>query len=187
MFISHTLLTNLVGRVEVLVPDGWPDDYGFIVRIGSPGLEPLLRIQSRCAYGEIFGSLHCDCGPQLQKSMQSVMDDGGGYIFYLNQEGRGAGIRTKAQAYEAAEERGVDTFSFYIESGQAADLRDYAPVANALLKMGIERVRLLTNNPVKQDALVSHGIAVARIPLVCATHSVAADYINAKRSQGHFL
>src|SRR5438105_1259191 len=110
--IEHALTTQLLGDVTVLVPDEWTAQEGFILRVGPLSNEPLVRIQSRCAYGDVFGSIHCDCRGQLDASA-ALLRAHGGLLVYLEQEGRGAGISAKAAAYRAAERDLVDTFTHY--------------------------------------------------------------------------
>jgi len=184
--IRHTLRTRRLGPAEVLVPTDWPRDYGFLLRVGSPGPVPLVRIHSRCAYGDVFGSMHCDCAAQLDLSCHEIQKQGG-YLFYLEQEGRAAGGTIKAQAYMAQEANGVDTFDYFESLALPPDLRDYAPVARALRHLGHDRVRLLTNNLLKVDALTSVGMGVERIPLVAPIAGPEQSYIAAKRARGHLL
>jgi GTP cyclohydrolase II len=108
-------------------------------------------------------------------------------VFYLEQEGRGAGLRRKAEAYAAAADSSIDTFSYYEREGIDIDPRDYSMVADVLGNLGITHVRLLTNNPGKVEALERVGIWVERIPLQVSTHPAAGAYMNAKRERGHLL
>ncbi len=113
------------------------------------------------------------------------MQENGGLLFYLEQEGRGAGLRPKAAAYEAAERSGADTFTVYEELGLTADPRKYEHVSDVLLAMSIRSVRLLTNNPRKVAALRARDIAVDIVPLVVETSEYAENYIASKRHRGH--
>jgi len=185
--IQHGLMTNLLGPATVLVPEQWGPNFGFIVLAGTLLDWPLVRIHSRCAYGEVFGSVHCDCQIQLATSADLIRKDGGGLIVYLEQEGRGAGISAKASAYQAAERDGVDSFSHYEQSGLPADSRSYVDVGPALVALGIRSLRLLTNNPAKVHAIEHAGIQVKRVPLVVPTDVLAAAYVQAKRERGHLL
>jgi 3,4-dihydroxy 2-butanone 4-phosphate synthase/GTP cyclohydrolase II len=108
-------------------------------------------------------------------------------LFYLEQEGRGAGLSVKARAYEAEANRGVDSFTFYEELGLISDLRTYVFVVRVLRGLGVHRIRLLTNNPAKCDALVLEGIDVIRVPLIIETGVHAKPYMDAKRKRGHLL
>jgi 3,4-dihydroxy 2-butanone 4-phosphate synthase/GTP cyclohydrolase II len=182
--VRHQLSTELLGEVDVIVPASWPEDYGLIMSVGDSGSSPLVRIQSRCAYGEVFGSRHCDCRSQLEVAA-SKLRARGGLLFYLEQEGRGAGIRAKASAYEASAAQNVDTLAHYESLGLPADPRDYAPVAQALNEMEVVSVHLLTNNPRKVEALSLAGINVVPTSLVVPFHDLAGDYLLAKRNRGH--
>lgn len=171
--------------MKVEIPEQFPIDFGFCLRIGQPQNSPIVRMHSRCAYGEIFGSLHCDCGPQLQTSIDYMKNNGGGLFFYLEQEGRGAGLEAKAAAYLANELNGIDTFEYYQHAIGSADPRDYSPVANFLVANGIQKVRLITNNPEKTMALKNAGIAVERVRIRTELSSHSLEYVAAKRAQGH--
>lgn len=184
--LAHRLVTGLTGEVEVVVPAGWTDGTGILLRFGNPGATPLVRIHSRCTYGDVFGSYHCDCGAQLAESAR-LLRESGGLLFYLEQEGRGAGQRPKAAAYHAAEQFGTDTFTVYEQLGLTADPRCYDQVADALIAMSIRSVRLLTNNPSKPAALRSRDIRVETVPLQVETSEHAARYLESKRRRGHTL
>lgn len=182
--LEHRLVTDLTGEVDVLVPAGWASGAGLMLRFGGFASPPLVRIHSRCTYGDVFGSRHCDCGGQLAESARRLRNHGG-LLFYLEQEGRGAGLRPKAAAYQAAERSGPDTFMVYEQLGLAADPRDYDHVSEVLVGMSIRSVRLLTNNPQKAAALRAHDIEVEVVPLVVETSEQAEGYISSKRRRGH--
>lgn len=155
---------------------------------GSPELElaPLVRIHSECFTGDVFGSLRCDCGPQLDAALRRIADNGSGIIIYLRQEGRGIGLLNKLKAY-ALQEEGLDTVDANRALGFADDLRDYRIGADMLADLGIDSVRLLSNNPDKVRGLEQWGVRVAkRHPLVIAPVSENVDYIRAKEQKmGH--
>lgn len=183
--IAHRLQSRYWDEFKVVIPSVWQRDFGFVVVFGEPTHNQLVRIHSRCAYGDVFGSELCDCKDQLDKSMAMIKQEGG-LLFYLEQEGRGAGNRVKAEAYQAFEQNRIDTFTFYEAQHQMrADLREYEPVASALREFGVASVRLLTNNPEKLTALADQGIAVARVPLAVEAASAAQPYLAAKRQRGH--
>jgi GTP cyclohydrolase II len=146
----------------------------------------LVRIHSRCTYSEVFASLECDCGWQLQRS-RDLLTRRGGALIYLDQEGRGAGLWAKAQAYRMRQEDGLDTFQAYEKLGLPPDPRSYADAVEFLKARGLDWVRLLTNNPAKIEALEAMGIKVERVPLQAARTPDNGDYLKAKESHGHLL
>ena len=129
---------------------------------GAFGPEPLVRLHSECLTGDALGSLRCDCGEQLRSALQQVATDpqGGAVIYLRGQEGRGIGLANKIRAY-ALQEQGFDTVDANIELGFPADLRDYGVAVQMLNALGVKRLRLLSNNPLKQTALERYGIVVA--------------------------
>ena len=159
---------------------------------GSPGAAediPLVRMHSECLTGDAFGSLRCDCGPQLQSSLQQLAASQGGILVYLRgQEGRGIGLANKMRAY-ALQDQGLDTVEANAALGLPEDAREYAEAAQILRALGATRVRLLTNNPDKVLALRRYGIeVVAVVPLVIAANPFNAGYLDTKaRKFGHFL
>ena len=155
--------------------------------IGAPGGEPpLVRLHSECLTGDVFGSLKCDCGPQLKEALRLIADRGGGILLYLRQEGRGIGLANKIRAY-ALQDRGLDTVDANRRLGFADDERDYVTAAAMLRALGAERVRLLTNNPAKVAGLETEGIAVVeRVAHYLPVNPHNADYIDTKRRRsGH--
>lgn len=154
---------------------------------GDPYDGCLVRIHSRCLYGEVFGSTECDCGPQLQRSIELIRAAGSGLVIYLEQEGRGAGLLAKARAYRYCEDFGADTFTAYAAMELPADCRSYEAAARIILQMNIQRVTLLTNNPEKVEGLSQQGIAVTREPLRVPVSDAAAGYLESKRQHGHLL
>jgi len=155
--------------------------------IGAPGGKPpLVRLHSECLTGDVFGSLKCDCGPQLKEALRIIGDSGGGVLLYLRQEGRGIGLANKLRAY-ALQDRGLDTVDANRRLGFADDERDYAHAAAMLRALGIDRVRLLTNNPNKLSGLEAAGIKVVeRVPHHMSANPHNADYLATKRKKsGH--
>lgn len=151
--------------------------------------EPILvRMHSECLTGDVFHSQRCDCGPQLDKAMASVAAAGRGVILYLRQEGRGIGLLGKVRAY-ALQDEGRDTVEANLELGLPIDGRDYGLAAQILHTLGVQRVRLLTNNPDKVKTLEDMGIIVAeRVPLLIAATDANRSYLRTKREKlGHFL
>lgn len=155
--------------------------------IGAFGGEPpLVRLHSECLTGDVFGSLKCDCGPQLKEALRLIGDAGGGILLYMRQEGRGIGLANKLRAYQL-QDRGLDTVDANRRLGFADDERDYRMAAAMLRALGVDQVRLLTNNPAKVAGLTREGIAVtARVAHHMPTNPHNADYIAAKQGRsGH--
>ncbi|MFD9246420.1 bifunctional 3,4-dihydroxy-2-butanone-4-phosphate synthase/GTP cyclohydrolase II [Streptomyces sp. NPDC059556] len=153
------------------------------------GEDVLVRVHSECLTGDIFHSLRCDCGPQLQASMDRVTEAGRGVVVYLRgHEGRGIGLLSKLRAYEL-QERGRDTLDANLELGLPADARDYAAGAQILVDLGVRSLRLMTNNPDKIDALTRHGLTVEGrepMPVTAGEHNLR--YLRTKRDRmGHDL
>ena len=155
----------------------------------SAGGPPLVRLHSECLTGDTFGSQRCDCGRQLEVAMERIVAAGRGVVVYLRgHEGRGIGLGAKLRAY-GLQECGLDTVEANLALGFAADSRQYGAGAQILRDLGVDRVRLLTNNPAKADGLVEHGVEVVdRIPLIIQPTSASAAYLEAKRTRlGHLL
>lgn len=148
----------------------------------------LLRVHSSCATGDIFGSQRCDCGEQLHRAMQMVEQEGRGVILYLNQEGRGIGLMDKIKAYKLQEE-GVDTVDANLRLGHKADERDYGVGAQILHKLGIRKMRLMTNNPVKRIGLEGYGLEVVEnVPIEIEPNPYNRFYMHTKKERmGHHL
>lgn len=153
------------------------------------GTDVLVRVHSECLTGDVFGSLRCDCGPQLHASMERIAAEGRGVVLYLRgHEGRGIGLLPKLRAYELQED-GRDTLDANLELGLPADGRDYAVGARILADLGVRSLRLMTNNPEKTAALVRHGLAVTGrepMPVQAGEHNLR--YLRTKRDRmGHDL
>lgn len=148
---------------------------------------PLVRIHSECITGDVFQSLKCDCGAQLDKSLSQIGDEGG-VIIYLRQEGRGIGLSNKIKAY-SLQDQGYDTVEANKHLGLPIDSRNYAIAFQIMKYLGIESVRLITNNPGKMSALEQHGIKIVeRIPIVVPATSENLAYLKAKQQKlGHML
>lgn len=146
----------------------------------KPGKNPLVRLHSECLTGDVFASLRCDCGQQLQNAMQEIAREGCGAVLYLRQEGRGIGLGAKLKAY-SLQDQGMDTVEANLALGFAADERDFT-VASELLKLhGVNTVRLLTNNPEKIEALESAGIRVVeRVAVVPSIQVENTRYLRTK-------
>lgn len=153
------------------------------------GDEPVLvRVHSSCATGDIFGSLRCECGEQLHKAMQAIEKEGRGAVIYLNQEGRGIGLMDKIRAYKL-QENGMDTVEANIHLGHKADERDYGVGANILHQLGISRMKLMTNNPMKRIGLDGYGLEISEIiPLEIEPNEYNRFYMKTKKERmGHTL
>ncbi|MFI8931841.1 bifunctional 3,4-dihydroxy-2-butanone-4-phosphate synthase/GTP cyclohydrolase II [Streptomyces sp. NPDC053474] len=153
------------------------------------GEDVLVRVHSECLTGDVFHSLRCDCGPQLQESMRRIATAGRGVVVYLRgHEGRGIGLMSKLRAYEL-QERGSDTLDANLELGLPADARDYGAGAQILDDLGVRSLRLLTNNPDKTEALTRHGLKViAREPMPVTAGEHNLRYLRTKRDRmGHDL
>ncbi|MDX3518776.1 bifunctional 3,4-dihydroxy-2-butanone-4-phosphate synthase/GTP cyclohydrolase II [Streptomyces scabiei] len=153
------------------------------------GEDVLVRVHSECLTGDIFHSLRCDCGPQLQTSLERIAAEGRGVVVYLRgHEGRGIGLLSKLRAYEL-QELGRDTLDANLELGLPADARDYGAGAQILVDLGVRSLRLMTNNPAKTDALVRHGLRVTdREPMPVRAGEHNLRYLRTKRDRmGHDL
>jgi 3,4-dihydroxy 2-butanone 4-phosphate synthase/GTP cyclohydrolase II len=153
------------------------------------GADVLTRVHSECLTGDVFGSLRCDCGEQLDRAMELIGKEGRGVILYIRgHEGRAIGITHKLRAYEL-QDRGRDTVEANIELGFPADQRDYGIGAQILYDLGVRSMRLLTNNPEKRAGLEGHGLTIReRIPLQTDPTPQNVGYLRAKREKlGHLL
>jgi len=148
----------------------------------------LVRVHSECLTGDVFGSLRCDCGAQLQAAMAAIAKEGRGVILYMKQEGRGIGLANKLRAY-ALQDKGLDTVEANEALGFAPDLRDYGIGAQILVDLGVKTLRLLTNNPRKIVGLEGYGLHITqRVPLKMPRTQLNARYLDAKREKlGHWL
>ena len=198
--LEHESLIEVGDKVDL------PTDYGHFklipFRQKSNGLEHialikgewkededvLVRVHSSCMTGDIFGSMRCDCGEQLHKAMQMIEKEGKGAIVYLNQEGRGIGLMAKIAAYKLQEE-GYDTVDANIHLGYDADQRDYGVGAQILRQIGIRKMRLLTNNPVKRAGLEGFGLQVIEnVPIEITPNAYNERYLHTKQERmGHTL
>ena len=154
----------------------------------SDGNPVLVRVHSSCATGDIFGSMRCECGEQLHRSMELIEQEGRGLIVYLNQEGRGIGLMEKIKAYKLQEE-GLDTVEANLHLGHMADERDYGVGAQILQQLGIQQMRLMSNNPIKRVGLEGYGLEVVEtIPLEIQPNEYNAFYMRTKKERmGHIL
>lgn len=153
-----------------------------------PDVPTLVRIHSQCLTGDVFGSIKCDCGPQLHKTMEMIEAEGRGAIVYQQQEGRGIGILNKIRAY-ALQDDGADTVEANEKLGFAVDARNYQQCAEILFDLGLCKVRVISNNPDKLRALEQAGLRIVeRIPIEIKTGQPAAHYLRTKKEKlGHLL
>jgi len=148
----------------------------------------MVRVHSECLTGDIFHSLRCDCGNQLDASIETINNNKSGIIIYLRQEGRGIGLKHKIKAYKLQEE-GMDTVEANKELGFEPDLRDYGVGAQILKDLGVTKLTVLTNNPKKLIGLEGHGLEITnRIPIVIEPNDENKNYLNTKKEKlGHIL
>lgn len=187
---------------EVLMPTSYGDFHLIPFKQKSNGLEHialikgkwdkdepiLVRVHSSCATGDIFGSMRCECGEQLHKSMEMIDKEGKGVVVYLNQEGRGIGLMAKIQAYKLQEE-GYDTVDANLHLGYKADERDYGVGAAILRELGVSKMRLMTNNPIKRIGIESFGLTVIEnVPIEVKPNKYNSHYMQTKKERmGHTL
>lgn len=185
--IGRSVLPTAHGTFDVIV---FRDQQGFehsaLVKGDLTKEPPMVRLHSECLTGDAFGSLRCDCGPQLHTAMQQIEERGNGVILYLRQEGRGIGLGNKIRAY-ALQDEGRDTVDANHELGFPADARTYDVAAEILKQLGLSAVKLMSNNPAKREAIEALGIEVAeRLPLVIDAQSHNMAYLETKANRmGH--
>ncbi|TAM41823.1 bifunctional 3,4-dihydroxy-2-butanone-4-phosphate synthase/GTP cyclohydrolase II [bacterium] len=148
----------------------------------------LVRVHSECLTGDVFGSLRCDCGRQLEKAMEIISSEKKGVVLYMNQEGRGIGLVEKLRAYNL-QDKGMDTVEANVALGHKVDLRDYGIGAQMLVDLGVKRIRLLTNNPRKIVGLEGYGLEVSeRLPLEITPNAENYKYLKTKKEKmGHHI
>ncbi|WP_067821485.1 GTP cyclohydrolase II [Nocardia inohanensis] len=176
--------------VRVLPVPGPDSGYALVFGDAEKRFDPLVRIHSRCLYGDTLQSDDCDCGSELDRAMDMIQGEGAGVLIYLEQEGRGAGLMVKALGLRLTQLSNIDTFAAYRELGYEGDLRLFGGAAELLRReLGMDSVRLLTNNPDKVVALRNAGIEVSPVALHTRPRSEwARKYLEAKRIQrGHDL
>ena len=154
----------------------------------QPGEPVLVRVHSSCATGDIFGSMRCECGEQLHMAMQMIEREGKGVVVYMNQEGRGIGLMNKIKAYKL-QENGLDTVDANLHLGFKPDERDYGVGANILRILGVSKMRLMTNNPVKRVGLEGYGLEVVEnVPIEVRPNPYNEFYMHTKKTRmGHNL
>jgi 3,4-dihydroxy 2-butanone 4-phosphate synthase/GTP cyclohydrolase II len=186
-FDSHTYVSKVDGRVHVALTVG-------IENVGEGGRFPpidkpvLTRVHSQCLTGDVFGSLRCDCGPQLHEAMRRVQEEGLGVVLYISQEGRGIGLANKLRAY-ALQDTGLDTVEANRHLGFRPDEREFGTGAQILHDLGLRQLRVLTNNPRKLFGLQGYGVEIVeQVPLRVAANPHNQKYLDTKRDKmGHLL
>ncbi|MFK0402943.1 GTP cyclohydrolase II [Microbacterium sp. NPDC090225] len=166
------------GREHLLL--GLGDWRAALDRAADGGPAPLVRPHSECLTGDVFGSQRCDCGPQLREAVERIADEGG-FLLYLRQEGRGIGLYAKLDAY-ALQDSGLDTYEANVALGRGEDERDYTVAAQMLTAVGVDGIRLLSNNPDKARQLEALGIRVTeQVPTGVHLSEANTRYLEAKR------
>jgi 3,4-dihydroxy 2-butanone 4-phosphate synthase/GTP cyclohydrolase II len=188
---AATLPTAYGGEFKLIVYENDVDDMKHVALVKGeiqPEDEVLVRVHSECLTGDVFGSMRCDCGEQLQTAMEMVAKEGKGVIVYMHQEGRGIGLVNKVKAYEL-QEHGKDTVEANLALGFKEDLRDYGIGAQILVDLGVKKIRLLTNNPKKVVGLEGYGMTIVeRVPIEMQPNKANVRYLKTKKEKmGHLL
>jgi 3,4-dihydroxy 2-butanone 4-phosphate synthase/GTP cyclohydrolase II len=189
--VAETLLPTAHGEFQLYVYHSLLEHNNHVAlvrgEVGS-GEPALVRVHSQCLTGDVFRSLRCDCGEQMDRALATIAEAGRGVFLYMRQEGRGIGLTNKIKAYRLQEE-GLDTVEANQQLGLAPDLRDYGIGAQILVDLGLSKIRLLTNNPRKVVGLEAYGLEIVeRVPIVIPPNAVNMDYLATKRNKlGHLI
>ena len=189
--VAETVMPTRFGEFRALAYKSLidPDEHLALVLGDIETPEPVLvRVHSQCVTGDVFGSLRCDCGEQIEQALQRISEEGRGVLLYMRQEGRGIGLHNKMRAY-ALQDEGMDTVEANHALGFPADRRDYGIGMQILVDLGIREMRLLTNNPGKRAGLEGYGLKVVeRIPIIVKPNSYNLRYLKTKQKKlGHLL
>lgn len=189
--VAETRLPLRMGEFRALVFENeiTRDEHLVLVKGAIDPSHPLLvRVHSSCLTGDVFGSFRCDCGEQLKKALRLIAEEGAGVLLYLNQEGRGIGLSNKIRAY-ALQDAGRDTVQANEELGFQPDLRDYGIGAQILVRLGVKRMRLMTNNPRKLIGLAGYGLEIIdRVPMQVRPGKHNVQYLRTKHEKlGHYF
>ncbi len=189
--VAVAKLPTIVGEFQIAGYRSLISDEEFVVLFKgemNADIPTLVRIHSQCLTGDVFGSIKCDCGPQLHQAMELIEKDGRGAIVYQQQEGRGIGIINKIRAY-ALQDKGADTVQANERLGFAIDARNYQQCAEILFDLGLCKVRVMSNNPDKLEALEKAGLQIVeRVPIEVETEAPAAHYLKTKKlKMGHYI
>jgi 3,4-dihydroxy 2-butanone 4-phosphate synthase / GTP cyclohydrolase II len=189
--VATAKLPTVIGEFRIAGYSSLTSDEEFVVLYKGEmqaDVPTLVRIHSQCLTGDVFGSIKCDCGPQLHRAMEMIEAEGRGAIVYQQQEGRGIGIINKIRAY-ALQDEGADTVEANEQLGFAIDARNYQQCAEILFDLGLCQVRVISNNPDKLRALEAAGLRIVeRIPIEIKTEEPAAHYLKTKKEKlGHLF
>ncbi len=183
--------TVIAGEFKAIVYENDVDDllhFAMVKGAIEPDQPVLVRVHSECLTGDIFGSMRCDCGPQLHRAMAMMEAEGCGVLLYIRQEGRGIGLVNKIKAY-ALQEKGLDTVQANVELGFQPDMRNYGIGAQILADLGVRKMRLMTNNPKKMVGLQGYGLSIVdQVPIEIEANEFNKCYLECKKiKMGHML